>query len=239
MIQGILQARVGSTRLPGKVLMPLCGEPMLIRQVERLMRAKNIDRLTVATSQMGSDDAIASLCEKHGIDCFRGPLEDVLERFYQVACKSGAEHIVRINGDCPLIDPKIVDDSIEFHIENVNDYTSTGLCDPRIPDGFGVDIFTFNCLKKIWTEAFSSFDREHVITYLRDNPDLFHIRSFCGKRNLDHVRACVDDEQDFEHVKWIFESLYPKLPNFTLMDVVEFIGSADRIATRPINHDNI
>ena len=120
----ILQARVSSTRLPGKVLKPILGEPMLARQIERIARAERVDALTVATSDQASDDGVAGLCERLGVDCYRGSLDDVLDRFYQAARRSGPSHVMRLTGDCPLTDPAILDALVELHLAGDFDYSS-------------------------------------------------------------------------------------------------------------------
>src|SRR5438093_4137594 len=123
MILAILQARVSSSRLPGKVLKPLLGVPMLLRQIERLDRAWSLDKLIIATSRDGADDALAALCCENGIECCRGSLDDVLDRFYQAARHYQPEHVVRLTGDCPLADPAIIDAVVAFHLDGGFDYT--------------------------------------------------------------------------------------------------------------------
>ena len=124
MIVAILQARMSSTRLPGKVLKPLCGEPMLYRQIERIKRSSKIDKLLVATSVEPSDDKIAEFCQQYDIDCFRGDLADVLARYYHAACYAKATTVVRLTADCPVIDPSVIDAVITKHKAEQNDYTS-------------------------------------------------------------------------------------------------------------------
>jgi len=147
MILAILQARTSSSRLPGKVLKPILGKPMLLLQIERVRRARKIDKLVVATSNDPSDDGIEALCKQHGIDCFRGSLNDVLDRFYRAALTYNPEHIVRLTGDCPLIDPELVDSIIDMHLEGNYDYTSNAI-QMTFPDGLDVEILTIKVLKE-------------------------------------------------------------------------------------------
>ena len=130
----ILQARVSSTRLPGKVLKPILGEPMLARQIERIARAERVDALTVATSDQASDDGVAGLCERLGVDCYRGSLDDVLDRFYQAARRSGPTHVMRLTGDCPLTDPAILDALVSCTSRVISTTARTSRSVPTLTD---------------------------------------------------------------------------------------------------------
>jgi spore coat polysaccharide biosynthesis protein SpsF len=151
-IAAILQARVSSTRLPGKVLKPILGVPMILRQIERVRRAKKIDQFIVATSNDRTDDPLADICSNTNIECFRGSLEDVLDRFYHAAKPLNPEHIVRLTGDCPLADPQLIDQLILFHLQGGYDYSSNTV-ETTYPDGLDVEIFRFSCLELAWKEA--------------------------------------------------------------------------------------
>ncbi|MFZ5632098.1 MAG: cytidylyltransferase domain-containing protein [Bacillota bacterium] len=222
MIIGILQARVSSTRLPGKVLKHIMGVPMIIRQVERVLRAKKIDRLLVATSVDESDDPVEQLCREHGVQCFRGSLDDVLDRFYQAARPLGPDHIVRLTGDCPLIDPHLIDRVIAFHLQGGFDYTSNTV-EPTFPDGLDVEVFRFSCLERAWEEAKLSSQREHVTLFIYSHPELFRIGSFKNGADLSSLRWTVDEPVDFELVTRIYEELYPANPEFTTGDVLALL----------------
>lgn len=153
MILGILQARTSSRRLPGKVLKPILGRPMLERQIERLRRAQRMDKLVIATSTDASDDPIAALCQSLSVDCFRGPLDDVLDRFYQAARRYAPRAVVRLTGDCPLADPQVIDELIETHSRESYDYTANILPPRQIPDGLDVEVIAMSCLETAWREA--------------------------------------------------------------------------------------
>ena len=222
MIAAILQARVSSSRLPGKVLKPILGKPMLLLQVERVNRARRIERLVVATSTDRSDDAVETLCRSNGIACSRGSLADVLDRYYQAAKPLGAEHIVRLTGDCPLADPAVIDAVIAFHIEGGYDYTSNTL-EPTWPDGLDVEVVRFSCLEAAWKEATLPSQREHVLPFIHQQPARFRLGSYRSAQDLSQYRWTVDEPEDFELVKAIYEELYPTNPAFTTQDALDLL----------------
>lgn len=201
----IIQARFGSTRLPGKILMTIGDKVLLEHVVARVSQAKKIDKIVVATTIEKTDDATAELCRKSGVDYFRGPNEDVLERFWQCAQKHREyQNIVRITGDCPLIDPKVIDEVAEvFEKEKVH-YASNVLTE-TYPDGMDVEIFTREALQESAEKAELPSEREHVTLYIRNNPD-FSKTNFAHKENLSHFRLTVDNQEDFEVVKFLIEN---------------------------------
>lgn len=219
MILAILQARVSSTRLPGKVLMPILGKPMLIRQIERVKRAGLIDGLLVATSRDASDDPIEKLCLENHITCYRGKLDDVLDRFYQAAKPLRPDHMVRLTGDCPLIDPHLIDQVITFHLQEGFDYTSNTV-EPTFPDGLDVEVFRFSCLERAWEETKLPSQREHVTLFMYRHPERFRIGSFKNGTDLSPLRWTVDEPPDFEMVTRVYEALYPSNPEFSTEDVL-------------------
>ncbi|KKM12354.1 spore coat protein [Clostridiales bacterium PH28_bin88] len=222
MILAILQARASSSRFPGKVLKPILGVPMLIRQIERVQRAKLIEKLVVATSDDVSDDPIERLCRENGITCFKGKLDDVLERFYQAAKPRHPGHIVRLTGDCPLADPYLIDQAIDFHMQGNYDYTSNTL-EPTYPDGLDVEVFRFSCLEQAWQEAQLPSQREHVTPFLYRQPGRFKIGSYKNNVDLSHLRWTVDEPLDLKLVTKVYEALYPSNPNFATSDILAFL----------------
>ncbi|HXN88188.1 MAG TPA: glycosyltransferase family protein, partial [Methylocella sp.] len=171
----IIQARMTSTRLPGKVLKEICGKPMLARQIERVARARLVDLVAVATSEDASDDPIAALCAELGIPSYRGSLADVLGRFQGASERLGpADHIVRLTGDCPLTDPAIVDACVAVHIANSADYTANGV-ERTYPDGLDVEVMTASALARAAREAKDPFQREHVTPHIYRNPEIFSL----------------------------------------------------------------
>jgi spore coat polysaccharide biosynthesis protein SpsF len=218
-VVAILQARVSSSRLPGKVLLPILGQPMLARQVERVQRARLFGALIVATSIDPSDDPIEALCKERQIVCFRGSLDDVLDRFFRAAEPLQPDHVVRLTGDCPLADPELIDRVITFHIQGGFDYTSNAI-EPSYPDGLDVEVFRFACLGQAWKEALLPSQREHVTPFLHTQPGRFRIGSFRGPVDLSHLRWTVDEGKDFELVEKIYGLLYPQHPLFDMNDVL-------------------
>lgn len=229
MILAILQARVSSSRLPGKVLKPLLGVPMLLRQVERLQKARKIDRLLVATSVEPSDDAIGSLCEQQGIACFKGSLNDVLDRFYQAARTYTPEHIVRLTADCPLTDPALIDEVLDFYLDGGYDYASNAV-ESTFPDGLDVEVFRFSCLELAWQSANLPSEREHVTPFIHQQPNRFKIGHYKNSSDLSHLRWTVDEPKDFELVSMIYEALYPANPNFSTQDILRLLDERPELA---------
>lgn len=220
-VLAILQARYSSSRLPGKVLLPLADQPMLYQQIKRVERAKKIDKLVVATSTEVSDDPIASMCEQKKISCFRGSLDNVLDRFYQATKNRGATHIVRLTGDCPLIDPKIIDEVINVHLSSGNDYTSN-VDPPTFPDGLDVEVMTFEALEKAWICAKKNHEKEHVTPYIRENSKT-KMGNYFNNLDLSKERWTVDEELDYKKVEKIYEELYTNDEEFGYKDVISFL----------------
>ena len=229
MILAILQARVSSSRLPGKVLKPILGKPMLQHQLERLQRARKFDKLVVATSDQPDDQDLVALCRNAGVGCFRGSLNDVLDRFYQTAKPLVPQHVVRLTGDCPLTDPELVDRVIQFHLDGVYDYTSNTI-EPTYPDGLDATIMRFSSLETAWREATLPSDREHVAPFIWKQPDRFKIGSVKGSDDLSHLRWTVDEPEDFELVTQVYEALYAENPRFGTDDILKLLAEKPYLA---------
>jgi len=230
MILAILQARMSSSRLPGKVLKPVLGWPMILRQIERIRQARRIDRLVMATSTDVSDDALVQVSEAQGVECARGSLDDVLDRYYQVARKLEPAHVVRLTGDCPLLDPEVVDEVIAFHLEGGFDYTSNALDKLTFPAGLDVEVVRFECLERAWREARLPSEREHVTPYFYNHPELFRLGSHCSEQDLSHMRWTVDEPEDLEFVRRVYEALYPANASFRMRDVVALVEREPALA---------
>jgi spore coat polysaccharide biosynthesis protein SpsF len=230
MILSIIQARYSSSRLPGKVLKPILGKPMLLRQIERINRAKRIDRLVVATSVDKSDNEIENICRINNIVCFRGSLDDVLDRFYQAALQYNPEHIVRLTGDCPLADPEVIDAIIKMHVEGGYDYTSNCI-KMTFPDGLDTEVFTFKALRVAWEEACLPSHREHVTQFFHKNPERYQLGSYTNNVDLSHLRWTVDEELDFILVTKIYEALYPEKSDFTTEDILKLLDEKPELKT--------
>ncbi len=215
-IGAIIQARMASTRLPGKVLLPLKGMPMLQFQIERLKKSKMLNSIGIATSKNPENKAIIELANKMGIPVFAGSEKDVLDRYYQAAKQFGFDVIVRITGDCPLADPAIVDSVIKRFLEDKVDY-SNNIDPPTFPDGFDVEVFTFAALEKAWKESTAQHHREHVTAFIRETEG-FKKTYVQNPIDLSKLRLTVDNKEDFE----IILSLVSFLPdNFSLQDVLK------------------
>ncbi|MCL6479747.1 MAG: glycosyltransferase family protein, partial [Peptococcaceae bacterium] len=211
---------------------PILGKPMLLRQIERIKRSRLIDLLLVATSSDLTDDPIDRLCRENGISCFRGQLDDVLDRFYQAAktINPKPEHIVRLTGDCPLIDPELIDEVIDFHVQGLFDYTSNTI-EPTYPDGLDVEVFTFGCLEGAWQKANLPSQREHVTLYIHQQSHQFKIGSYKNKDDLSYLRWTVDEPLDFELVDQIYKALYPAKPWFTTADILTLLKRKMHLVT--------
>lgn len=228
MIVGILQARMTSSRLPGKVMKPILGMPMIGRQLERLARCESIDRLVVATSMDPSDDPLAAYVESRGVRVFRGALNDVLGRFNGAAIANGpASHVVRLTADCPLADPGVIDACVWLHVEKGADYTSNTI-ERTYPDGLDVEVMTAAALKTMAREARDPYEREHVTPFIYRRPERFSIAQLTQAANLADRRWTVDTQEDFEFVSRVFYMLYPVRPAFEQADVLGL--SIERLA---------
>lgn len=231
MIIAVIQARMGSTRLPGKVLLPILGRPMLALQIERVKQAKLVDQVILATSGHPSDGPLQQFAQEHGIACVRGAVDDVLDRYYQAAKRAQAEHIVRLTGDCPLSDPALIDEIVRTHVRAQNDYTSN-VHPPTYPDGFDVEVMTMKALQEAWTNADKASEREHVTSYFRrDLPHLQRGNVTCDT-NLSHLRLTVDEQPDYEVVKTVFERMVSEGSHFSFRDVVHLLNDDPSLVER-------
>jgi|TARA_R110001583_G_scaffold96819_4_gene241503 spore coat polysaccharide biosynthesis protein SpsF len=224
----ILQARCSSTRLPNKVIKPLADKEMILHQIDRIKQCKNIDALVVATSTDPSDNALAELCNRNSIECFRGSLNNVLDRFYQAWSKHRSINIVRLTGDCPLTDPEVTDRVISEHIRFEADYTSNVL-PPTYPDGLDVEVFNSKSLETAWKNAKLPSELEHVTPYIINHPELFSKHNVTQSVDLSHLRWTVDNPEDFIFVEIIYHNFFNKEKNFLQKDIVEYIESHPEI----------
>ena len=206
MIGCIIQARMGSSRLPGKIMKKINGDtPMLKFQLDQLEFSKNVDQIIIATTTLEPDNLIVDFCKKNNLECFRGESKDVLDRYYKCAKKFNFPIIVRITSDNPLIDPTIVDHVISRFIDSDYDYMSTEV--KKSPLGFAVEVFTFKSIKKAWEEAKLPSEHEHVTPYFYNNPDKFKIESVSQEKDLSHIRCTVDTEYDFKLIEKIISKI--------------------------------
>src|SRR5438034_3327579 len=226
-VTAIVQARMGSTRLPGKVLRTLAGRPMLARIVDRLRACPAIAKVVVATSDRDGDEPIRQLCAAQQIDCFAGSEHDVLDRFYRAAVMFQGDPLIRITADCPLVDPRLLVKLIALFQEGEYDYVgvATGagalfLGQGRYPDGLDAECFTLAALERAWREATSPQDREHVTPYIWRHKELFRCGQLMSPVDCSRLRWTVDNEADFELIARIYEALDGEDGAFGMEDVL-------------------
>ena len=228
----IIQARMGSSRLPGKILMKVDGIPMLAYQLRRLARSKKIGRIVVATSDQVSDDAVEKFCKQAEVDCFRGSENDVLDRFNRCADQYPEyDTIVRITGDCPLVDPQVVDQTIELYQRTGVDYVSN--TDPFLfPDGMDVEVFSRTALRVAAESATDPAQREHVTQFIRSNKQ-FRRGNLTNEQSYSHIRLTLDYPEDFEVIKFIIQH---SAPTASYLDYVVLLEQYSEIATLNIKY---
>jgi spore coat polysaccharide biosynthesis protein SpsF len=223
-VAAIIQARMGSTRLPGKVLKKVLGKTLLEYQIERVKRAKTIDEIIIATTKKESDDPIVQLCQQLSIPYYRGSEEDVLSRYYKAATEFNVDVIVRLTSDCPIIDPNVIDKVIGCYLENRDqyDYVSNTLM-RTYPRGLDTEVMSYEVLKRAHEEAKELVYREHVTAYIYNHPNHFNLCNVLNEKDDSKHRWTVDTEEDFLLIKNILETLYPLNPLFTLEDVIQIL----------------
>ncbi len=220
-VLAIVQARMSSTRLPGKVMRRISGRPMLWHVVNRLRAVEGLDGIVVATSTDPSDDVVASWCRREGTALFRGDLTDVLSRYHGAASEFGAGTVVRITADCPMIDPLLVERAVREFLRTPGlDYL--GL-DGSYPDGLDTEVFSFSALERAFKEAALPSEREHVTPYIWKNRDRFRVRSLSHHEDLSHMRWTVDDGRDLEFVRRVFGAFACPLRVFYMEEVLELL----------------
>lgn len=223
MVTAIIQARMRSSRLPGKTMKDIVGKPMLWHMINRLRRSKLIEKMIIATTTNEKDRIILEFAEKNGLESYAGSEEDVLDRCYQAAKKFDAKTIARFSPDCPLIDPELVDRVIGYYLENKDrlDYVHSGL---SFPEGLADSaVFSLTALEKAWREARLASEREHVTSYIWKNTHLFRVAIVEHEEDLSHIRLSVDEEKDFQVVTEVFRNLYKEGEIFHLRDILRFL----------------
>jgi spore coat polysaccharide biosynthesis protein SpsF len=218
----IIQARTGSTRLPNKILMDLCGKPILWHVIERLKAVKQIDEVIVATTDLKGDDGVYDECKKWGVSCVRGDSGNVLSRYYKAYSEYPCDVIIRVTADCPMIDPGVCDALISFFKSNNYRYASTIDPDPEkrtFPRGLDCEIFEAALLKEAYENANEDYEKEHVTPYMYwKNKSIGHFVN--EGKNYSHLRWTVDTPEDYELIKSIYEAVYPTNPLFSWTDII-------------------
>lgn len=232
----IVQARVGSTRLPGKVLKEMCGKTVLEHDVIRLKLIKNIDEIVIATTELDRDNKIVEECKKMNVKYFRGSEQNVLARYYYAAKENNADIVVRVTSDCPLIDPEVSSKIIEFYLENMDkyDYVSNTI-DRTYPRGLDIEVFSFKALEKAFKEAIIERDKEHVTPYIWDNPDKFKLCQYRNDIDYSYLRWTLDTEEDYLLISTVYKELYGTKDILGFNNIIELFKKKPNI--RQINEN--
>jgi spore coat polysaccharide biosynthesis protein SpsF len=220
-IAAIIEARMTSSRLPGKIIRPIMGRPTLELLIERLSRSKYLDLVVVATTINETDDATEALAKRLGVGCYRGSEDDVLDRVLMAAKAYDVDVIVEITGDCPLIDPGVIDKLLAIYLEGKYDFVANTLRE-TYPNGLDTRIFSRKTLEEVADRTQDPVDHEHVSLYIFEHPErysLFNLESNLPEKYWG-VRLTVDTIEDFEVIRRIYEELYPKNPAFSLDDII-------------------
>lgn len=224
-IVAIIQARMESTRLPGKIMKEVVNKPLLEYQVEQVKRSETIDQIVIATTTKEAEQPIIDLCKRMSAVYYRGPEDDVLSRYYQAASFYEAETVVRLTSDCPLLDPAVIDDVVTEFLSNSEhyDYVSNTI-ERTYPRGFDVEVFSMKALEQAYKEAGYASEREHVTPYLYQHPGLFRVGQVKHTQDLSGYRLTVDTEEDFELIAGLITALSEKnITQFTLENVVTLL----------------
>jgi spore coat polysaccharide biosynthesis protein SpsF (cytidylyltransferase family) len=222
-VVGIIQARMSSTRLPGKVLADLAGKPLLYHVVQRAKQAASLQDVLVATTDRPADDQIAQACASMGFSCYRGSEDDVLDRYYQAARCAQSDVVVRLTADCPLLDPHVIDRVVTVFLEGDFDYVSNTI-EPSYPDGLDTEVFSAQALERAWREAKLKSEREHVTPYIWKQPALFRLHCVKHEPDLSALRWTVDEPEDLEFVRRV----YAALGSTTVFGMQEVIALIER-----------
>jgi spore coat polysaccharide biosynthesis protein SpsF (cytidylyltransferase family) len=223
-VVGIIQARVGSTRLPGKVLRVLHGKPMLAQMIDRVTQSKTLDTIVLATTVKPEDDAVEILANELGIICYRGSEIDVLDRYYQAALEARADVVARLTGDCPLHDPIVIDGVVSRYLGAKGEVSYIG-APSNYPEGFDTEVFSFPALEDSWREAMLPSEREHVTQFIQKHPERFATESWThGAEDNSSMHFSVDTEADFLLAESVYDHLYTPTKTFTMHDVLALVA---------------
>lgn len=230
MILAVLQARMSSTRLPGKVMADVVGAPMILRQIERLQRSRRLEGIVVATSDDPGDDGLAEMLALNGVAVHRGPLDDVLARYEGALARYPAQVVARLTGDCPLADPAVIDAVVDLLLDEDLDYAANTPAHRTYPKGLDVEVMRVPCLLRAAREAQDPYEREHVTPYLYRRPDLFNQAFVSQDTDEGEVRWTVDRPDDLEFVRAVYGALYADTPAFGSDDVRAFVRGRPDLA---------
>lgn len=220
-VVAIIQARIGSTRLPGKVMRDLCGKTILAHDIERVKQSKLIDEIIIATTESKNDDIIVAEALNNGVKIYRGSEEDVLSRYYEAAIENNADVVVRITSDCPLLDPLLIDEVIKFFLDKQYDILTNAGADLSMrtyPRGLDVEVFSYDILKEANENAKQNYQREHVTPYIYEHGKVYYYKN---KVDYSKYRWTVDTVEDFKLIEEVYKKLYKGNHDFYLHDILK------------------
>lgn len=228
----IIQTRMGSTRLPGKVMLDICGKPVIQHVIERICQSEELDEVIIATTNLGQDDVIVKVAQKLNVRCFCGSEDDVLSRYYFAAKENNLDIVVRVTSDCPLIDPFVTGDIVRFYKDNNYDIVTNASADlskRTYPRGLDTEVFSFETLENAFNNARRKYQREHVTPYIYESSKSV----YCYKNNRDHsnYRWTLDTEEDFRLIKTVYGYLYSGVHDFYYQDILNLFEKHPEIAS--------
>ncbi|MDD5450221.1 MAG: glycosyltransferase family protein [Candidatus Omnitrophica bacterium] len=231
MILGVIKARLGSTRLPGKALKEVCGKPLLRHIYERIAFSRLIDKTVIATADTEANKPIVEFAERYGIDYYAGSESDLIDRIYNAAKKFKGDIIVKIGADCPFADPAVIDDVIQFYLGHKDkyDYVCNTL-PPTYPDGLDTEVLPFSTIERAWREIKDPFWREWISSYIVEHPGQYKTGNLANEQDLSGLRWTLDYEEDYVFVCRVFEKLYPKKKFFLMDDILRLLRQEPSIA---------
>jgi spore coat polysaccharide biosynthesis protein SpsF len=231
----ILQARMSSSRLPGKVMMEVNGKPMIYWQVKRILEANSVNKLVVATSIDPTDDVLEDFLKANSVEVYRGSLNNVLSRFNRVADTYLSDALIRLTGDCPLVMPKLIDEMVEKFYELDVDYLSNTL-EPTFPDGLDVEILKPTALKVLESYTLEVKELEHVTHGVYTRPQMFKLSNFVNSSDQSSERWTVDYQEDLDFIRRIFAEFSGSEQNFSYQEVCEFLARHPKLKTQIGGH---
>lgn len=223
-VVAIIQARMGSTRFPGKVMKKILGKPVILWDMDRISASKLVDAFVVAIPYGKENDVIVDTIKEYNdkVIIVRGNEDDVLDRYYQASLQTNADVVVRITSDCPLIDHVVIDKVIKRFLDTDCDYCSNSLT-RTYPRGLDTEVFSFKALEEAWNKASQAYEREHVTQYIVKNPDIFKLLNVSNDIDLSDLRWTLDTKEDYEFISAVYKRLYPKKQLFLMGDILELL----------------
>jgi spore coat polysaccharide biosynthesis protein SpsF len=231
----VIQARTGSSRLPYKVLLPLAGKPLLQRMIQRVMAASGDFEIIVATTEEPRDRLISELCQRTGVKCIRGHATDLLDRHYRAAIQEKADVVAKIPSDCPLIDPAVIDQVLDFYYRNSPRYDYVGNLHPATyPDGNDIEVMPLAVLETAWLEARRDFEREHTTPFIWERPERFRIGNVEWETGLNYSmshRWTIDYREDYFFIESVYDNLWSETrPGFSIQDILNLLAARPEIS---------